>query len=151
MDKKFCTSTALIAFTLLGVATASNDHKHKHDSDHNHAEHKSGDDDQSAQQAHVHGAWELFAALDDKQLSITIKGPLVDAIGFEHTPVEKTEFDAVKNLQENLTDPQKLVALSNRSKCELTTPAPNCFANWLYAQFSGKYTQNKQRRRHVPS
>ncbi|MHA7871770.1 MAG: ZrgA family zinc uptake protein, partial [Hyphococcus sp.] len=56
-----------------------------------------------AHDAHVHGTWELFAALDDTQLSVTIKGPLLDVLGFEHAPTNDAERDTVQEIQDRLS------------------------------------------------
>ena len=75
------------------------------------------------QEAHVHGAWELFAALDDKQLSVTVKGPVVDVVGFERPPIDENEHTALKELHTQLIKPETLFLLSERAGCSLSEPA----------------------------
>ncbi len=81
------------------------------------------DHDHRAHEAHVHGAWELFAALDDARLSVTLKGPLVDVLGFETFPDSDEERGAVANLREKLKSSEVMVTLDGRARCELVSPA----------------------------
>lgn len=98
----------LALLTSVGFTAAHADETHDHD--HNH----------SSQHAHVHGAWELFAALDEKQLSITVKAPLIDIIGFEHTPSTTEERIAIREMQGRLAEPQAFFELDKSAQCTLT-------------------------------
>lgn len=105
-----------ISFLFVGIlpftAHASDKHDHKHDHDHHHHSHE----------AHVHGAWELFAALDDAQLSVTVKGPIVDMLGFEAAPANDQERKAVADLAATLQTSEAMVSLDQRAGCTLSAP-----------------------------
>lgn len=81
-----------------------------------------GEHDHRAHDVHVHGTWELFAALDDTQLSVTIKGPLVDVVGFEHAPETDDEHNAIQEIQDRLSAPEMMLALDERANCTLLEP-----------------------------
>lgn len=104
-----------LSFATLGLivsaAHAGDDHDHKH----------------HAHEAHVHGAWELFAALDGTQLSVTVKGPIVDVLGFERPPSDTNEWIAVDELQSRLIEPDILFVLSRRADCGLSEPVKITF------------------------
>lgn len=78
--------------------------------------------DHRAHDAHVHGTWELFAALDDSQLSITIKGPLIDVVGFEHAPATEDEHNAIQQMRSRLAAPELMLSLTERATCTLSEP-----------------------------
>ena len=99
------------------------DHNHDNDDNHDHDEGHNHDKDHRAHGAHIHGSWEMFAALDGAQLSITIKGPLIDAIGFERTPETEEERTAIRDLQSRLITPEVLLTLDEKAKCVLSGPA----------------------------
>ncbi|MEM8772878.1 MAG: DUF2796 domain-containing protein [Pseudomonadota bacterium] len=101
--------TAAMSIMLLSAHASEDGHDHNND----HYTHE----------AHVHGAWELFAALDDKKLSVTVKGPIVDALGFERPPATQEERTAIKDLKTGLDAPEKLFALSKRARCSVEGPA----------------------------
>ncbi len=81
-------------------------------------------DDHASHQhsAHVHGSWELFAALDGAQLTISIKGPAIDALGFETAPSTNEERAAAAALQTQLAHPETLLTLDARANCALAEP-----------------------------
>ena len=81
------------------------------------------DHDHHTPQTHVHGAWELFAALDGDQLSVTFKGPLVDVLGFERLPTNEEERTALRSLKVQLSEAQPLLALDERAGCRMSKPA----------------------------
>ncbi len=99
------TATALA----VGAARAEEPHDHHAHEHHTH-------------EAHVHGAWELFAALDDKQLSVTVKGPLIDVLGFERRPADEKEYAAIEELKARLDQPELLFALGGGPDCALSEP-----------------------------
>lgn len=78
--------------------------------------------DQRTHDAHAHGDWEFFAALDRKQLSITITAPIVDVVGFEHAPENEKEYAAIGVLNTKLQNPELLFVLDERAACALATP-----------------------------
>lgn len=113
MDKRSKIGFAAIgAFGLFaGAASAAIDHK-KGDGDHDHDE-----DYARAQEAHVHGAWALFAALDEDQLSVTVKGPIVDVLGFERRPSTEDELKSIAAFENQIADPGAFFTLSDRAGC----------------------------------
>lgn len=121
-------SAAAPFFIFLNPAYA--DETHKHDQEH--------DQEHHAHEAHVHGAWELFAALDDKQLSVTVKGPIVDLLGFERPPADETERSAVETLKGRLGESETLFSLSDRASCVLSEPIQTV----LPAGFADKIDQD---------
>lgn len=99
----------LVISSVFAIGSACAD---EHD-DHGHRSHE----------AHVHGSWEMFAALDDQLLSVTLKGPLVDALGFEAAPKTDKERNAVAALRVQLQSSEKVLVLDERAQCQLTEPA----------------------------
>ena len=96
----------------LGNAYAGEHHDHDHHDDHDHRAHD----------VHVHGTWELFAALDDARLSVTLKGPLIDVLGFETVPDTDEEYSAVVRLKDQLKSSESMFTLDGRARCELSEP-----------------------------
>jgi len=84
--------------------------------------HEPAEHDHRSHDAHVHGTWELFAALDDSTLSISVKGPLIDVVGFERTPATEDERRAILDLQERLAAPELMLSLNERANCTLSEP-----------------------------
>ena len=111
------------AFFFAGIAsfTANAADPHDHDHDHNGHDHNH-DHHHHSHGAHVHGAWELFAALDGAQLSVTVKGPIVDILGFETRPASDQERAAVVALTERLEPAESMVSIDPRANCALTAP-----------------------------
>ena len=103
-------STTIILFASLASFAANAADPHDHD--HHHHSHD----------AHVHGAWELFAALDGADLSVTVKGPIVDVLGFETAPASERERQAVTDLTAFLETPEAMVSLDQRAGCRLSGP-----------------------------
>jgi hypothetical protein len=95
------------------------DHEH-HDHEHHDDEHH--EDEHRAHGTHVHGTWELFAALDDAQLSVTVKGPIVDVLGFERPPADETERAVLREVKDRLDTPETMLSLSDRAGCALSGP-----------------------------
>lgn len=102
--------TAIILFAGLLSFPANAAEPHDHDRHHH------------SHDAHVHGAWELFAALDDAQLSVTIKGPIVDVLGFETAPASDEERKAVADLAALLETPETMLSLDQRADCKASAP-----------------------------
>ncbi|MEO1137327.1 MAG: DUF2796 domain-containing protein [Pseudomonadota bacterium] len=96
----------------LSPAYAHETHDHDHD-DHDHRAHE----------AHVHGVWEFFAALDGAQLTVTMKGPLIDVLGFERLPETDDERALVVELKERVTSYQSMLTLDERARCATSAPA----------------------------
>lgn len=108
----FCLKKSVFLTTVsmavpLGAALAEEPHHH---------------DATRAHEAHVHGAWELFAALDDSRLTVTMNGPIVDLLGFERLPETEEEHAAVRALEDRLSTPQALFAIDERAQCTIVKP-----------------------------
>jgi len=67
--------------------------------------------------AHVHGSWDLFAALDGDTLSVNLTGPLVDVAGFEHTPRSHAEWETLEALASSLGGVNRLLAAPLAAAC----------------------------------
>ncbi|MEO1016001.1 MAG: DUF2796 domain-containing protein [Pseudomonadota bacterium] len=101
--------------------------------DHDHDEHKKAAKDHAhaegdapearTAEAHVHGAWELFAALDGESLNVTIMGPLADLAGVEHAAGSPEETAALSALRAELADLDPIVSIGASAKCRLPSPA----------------------------
>ena len=121
---KLGASTFIFAALSSLTATAAepeDDHQH-HNHDHQHHNHDHDDHQHHSHGAHVHGAWELFAALDDAQLSVTVKGPIVDVLGFETAPASDEERKAVADLAARLEEPDIMLSLDQRADCKASAP-----------------------------
>ena len=135
MDKLrigFFATISILATTIIAVSASG-----LQDEDHHPAKTHTHD-------AHVHGTWELFAALDSKQLSLTVSGPIVDVIGFEHRPTDDKERATIKVLKARLEQPDNLIALNTRAKCVLAQPAQIL----LPAGFLTVHTTDKKNKSH---
>ncbi len=126
----------------LGNAYAGERHDHDHHDDHDHRAHD----------VHVHGTWELFAALDDARLSVTLKGPLVDVLGFETVPDTDEEYSAVVRLEDQLKSSEAMLALDDRARCELSEPAaivlPEGFSTETAKHANGKAHDHDDKKEH---
>jgi hypothetical protein len=87
---------------------AGEDHDHRPDS--THREHG----------AHVHGVGELNVALDGRILLIELHGPAANILGFEHSPTNAAETQAVKDARAKLADPSQTFLPNAEAACELT-------------------------------
>lgn len=76
--------------------------------DHQHRQHE----------AHVHGQVELNIAQDGHDLLIEVTAPGADVVGFEHTPQDEAQKQALEKAVETLHHPEKLFALNNKAQCE---------------------------------
>ncbi|MGF1463709.1 MAG: DUF2796 domain-containing protein [Maricaulaceae bacterium] len=72
--------------------------------------------------AHVHGAWDLFAALDGDVLRVTLLGPLADLIGDEPAIGSPEEAAALADLNAALMDQAPLVEFNDRAECRVDGP-----------------------------
>ena len=68
-------------------------------------------------EAHQHGLGELGIVLAGKELSIALRAPASDMIGFEHVAESKNELKAVSNLEKTLGEFTKLFILSSEANC----------------------------------
>lgn len=122
------------ACIVLNAAYADETHNHGHHHKHH------------AHEAHVHGAWELFAALDESQLSVTMKGPIIDVLGFERLPADEQERAAVETLKDQLGEFELMFTLSDRAGCSLSEPVqtflPAGFVQEMKSDDPGSHEHN---------
>lgn len=68
--------------------------------------------------AHVHGTYNLFAAVEGDQLAVNVSGPMYDILGFEHAPETEAEEAAISALKQKLMT-ENLVRLDPAAGCIL--------------------------------
>ncbi len=105
-------ASTMLLVTIPAIAMEADQKDHDHDETEELVE---------SQRAHVHGAWQLFAALDGKTLSMTLLGPLADLAETEHPAGSPEEAAALNLLRDKITDLAPLVRVSKKAKCALTT------------------------------
>lgn len=69
--------------------------------------------------AHVHGHASLQLALDGPRLTLTLDSPLEALLGFEHSPRNAAEREAVRRLGQGLRQADSLFTLSQAAQCRL--------------------------------
>ncbi|WP_217516505.1 zinc uptake protein ZrgA [Vibrio metschnikovii] len=69
--------------------------------------------------AHVHGQVELNIAQDGTDLLIEITAPGADVVGFEHSPHNETQVQALNRALDILGQAESLFTLSSAAKCQL--------------------------------
>ncbi|MEM6539480.1 MAG: DUF2796 domain-containing protein, partial [Pseudomonadota bacterium] len=108
MDKrKLAISAAVISLSVgLTAGTIGSAFANDHD------ETMHAEEDVAQARAHVHGAWEMFAALDAKALTVTFTGPLADVAGEEHPYGSPEEDGAIDRLRSELSEVEALVGMS---------------------------------------
>lgn len=74
-------------------------------------------------EAHVHGHWEMFAAQDGDRLSLTLKGPIVDVLGFESTPQTTAQHDTITDVSKQLENLDFMLTIDPRAGCSLLEAA----------------------------
>ncbi|WP_299019285.1 DUF2796 domain-containing protein [uncultured Photobacterium sp.] len=70
--------------------------------------------------AHVHGVVELNIAQDGKDLLMEITAPGSDVVGFEHTPSNEQQQQALENAVRQLKNTNSLFAFTSSANCQLT-------------------------------
>lgn len=70
--------------------------------------------------AHVHGHGELNIAIDGQRVSMELKAPGSDIVGFEHAAKSKKQKAALANARKVLSDPLKLFQPSSEAGCKTT-------------------------------
>lgn len=68
--------------------------------------------------AHEHGKVEIDAALDGAQLTLTLRSPLDNLLGFEHVPRTDAQKQAAAKLVERLRGDATLIAPDPAAGCE---------------------------------
>jgi hypothetical protein len=61
-----------------------------------------------AHEAHVHGTARLEVAVEGPTLSIELRSPLANLVGFEHAPTDAAQRQAVATMRSRLHDPATL-------------------------------------------
>lgn len=69
--------------------------------------------------AHVHGHASLQLALDGSRLTLSLESPLEALLGFEHSPRNAAEREAVRRLGQGLRQADVLFTLSPAAQCRL--------------------------------
>ena len=67
--------------------------------------------------AHVHGHASLQLALEGSRLTLSLESPLEALLGFEHSPRNATEREAVRRLGQGLRQADALFTLSPAAQC----------------------------------
>lgn len=70
------------------------------------------------QQAHVHGAANLFIVQEETELEITLETPAMNLLGFEHAPSTAEQHQQVAEVAALLTSAQQLFGFSE-AQCQL--------------------------------
>lgn len=68
---------------------------------------------------HEHGVAELSVALEGRQLSVELDGPLDSFAGFEHAPRSATERASLERAMDLLRKPETVLALPGAAGCAL--------------------------------
>lgn len=71
--------------------------------------------------AHVHGVAHLAVAVDAQVLVMDLEVPLVNLVGFEHTPANDTERDAFAQAARTLKQADNLFKFNASAKCAATS------------------------------
>lgn len=106
MKLKHTVLTTAVLFALIGAAAA-----HDHE--------KEGTQRQLG--THVHGVGELNIALEGKTLSIELKSPAANIVGFEQLPETDQERAALASSEAKLKDVPKMFAFDKAAKCSVST------------------------------
>ena len=116
-------ATLATSVVFCAAALAQDDAHDHHDTHHeDEAHHADEDQTRASGSAHVHGAWTLFAALDDDLLSVTMTGPLQDVLGFESAPETPRQHAAVEAMLQDLSRADALIATDPGAQCEPSAP-----------------------------
>jgi len=97
--KKRLLASVLLFGSLLSVSAFSHDHN------------------KSAPHKHVHGEAEMEVVMDGRELVIGIFGPLANFLGFEHTPKNETQKQAVIDMTNNLNKGDQLFEFNREAGC----------------------------------
>ena len=97
----FETGRTLVISSLVMLVTASALGEHNHRS----------------HQAHQHGIAQLGVIQEDSSLSVVLRAPASDLVGFEHAATTKEELEALSKLETALAGAQDLFLLPKRAGC----------------------------------
>lgn len=79
------------------------------------------EDEHRQHDAHVHGISELNIAIEGRSLTLELRGPAANFLGFEHPPRTAEEQQNVKHAVEKLEQHKTLWQLSSNAKCEIAS------------------------------
>ncbi len=77
--------------------------------------------EQREHDAHVHGIGALNVAIDGDQVMLEFESPAVNIVGFEHTPSNEQQQQAVDTAMEMLREGGKMFVFTDKSGCRLET------------------------------
>lgn len=69
--------------------------------------------------SHVHGQVEFNIAQDGNELLVEIKASGADVVGFEHTPENKQQQQAIEQAENTLKQADNILSLSTAAKCKV--------------------------------
>ena len=92
---------ALTLFLTIGIASAEQ-HEHRQ------------------LESHEHGVGLLNVAWEDKVLAIELISPAMNIVGFEHSPADPAEDQAVQQATKTLEDGERVFSLPVEAQCQLT-------------------------------
>ena len=70
---------------------------------------------------HVHGEAEMHVVLHGTELLIEIQSPLANLVGFEHSPKNRQQQEALDRMKAVLNDAHRVFELTAEAKCALKT------------------------------
>lgn len=74
-----------------------------------------------AHSKHVHGEAEMNVVLDGGELTIEMRSPLANFIGFEHTPKNKQQEKAFENMMAFFQDADRVFFITPEAACTVAT------------------------------
>jgi len=73
--------------------------------------------DDAALAQHVHGRIEIGVVLEEDALSVTLRSPLADLVGFEHVPETEEQTDRLERAVATLEDPNAMFGTPASAQC----------------------------------
>ena len=68
---------------------------------------------------HVHGVGTLQLVLEENSLSVELRLPAINAVGFEHAPNDAQQKAAVQNAVALLKDSGQILILPDKAQCKI--------------------------------
>ncbi len=69
--------------------------------------------------SHVHGEGNLNIAIADKEIHLELESPAANIVGFEHSPENHDQEQAIKLAEKQLRDGTALFSFSKEAQCQL--------------------------------
>ena len=70
---------------------------------------------------HVHGVASLQAVVDGAAVTLVLRTPLENVVGFEHAPRTEQQKKAMRDAQESLRNPQAQFAFTAAARCDVSS------------------------------